>query len=173
MSVCSEEYLVRTVFLVDHPSKHPRAEQAGLGGEAEVGLGKDSQPCSGIPVGGEWGDPRPPIQTYRKQTTAPACLPLRVETNLDAASAFSPGCFYSSCLLTENRAGSASPLMKEGGEQETGGGEWEREDGRGEPNRTLPLPSACQPVLESGRSQWDEHNQDWSGGRRAGEGHLF
>ncbi|CAB1446455.1 unnamed protein product [Pleuronectes platessa] len=49
MSFISEKYLVRTVFLVDHPSQHPTAELAELGGTG-VGLREDSQPCVGIPA---------------------------------------------------------------------------------------------------------------------------
>ena len=48
-SFSSVNYLVRTVFLVDHPSQHPRAEPAELG-EQERDWDRISQLCSGIPA---------------------------------------------------------------------------------------------------------------------------
>lgn len=94
VSVCSEEYLVRTVFLVDHPSKHPRAEQAGLwGGEQKWDWDKIPSPAAVFQWEGNEAI-HDPLRSKLTEKQTPACPPVKVETNLDAASAFCPGCCF-------------------------------------------------------------------------------
>lgn len=156
LSFISESYLVRTVFLVDHRSQHPRAELAELR-EQKRDWDTIPSPAEVFPVrGGEKrGGILPSVWSRLKINS---CFPLLACQSYPVLflSLFS-ACF-SVCLFVE-RAGkgliAASPKLTEGGERQIGGGVWEREreterEGSSEKRSTFPAAFLCLDRTEMG-----------------------